>query len=98
MLVKLLGSLLGSLIGLAGDWGKNKQAALMTRLSNMQRSWTDEFITVVYFSPLLVAWFAPERAGAWVQMVQSLPQEYNAVLAGITAAVFGLGKINGRRK
>ena len=98
MIVKLLGTLIGSIVGLVGDWGKGKQEALMTRLNAMQRSWTDEFITVVYFSPLMVAWFAPERSEQWVAMVQSLPAEYNAVLAGITAAVFGLGKINGRKK
>ena len=32
--------------------GKAKQAALAARVSAMERSWTDELIAVIWFSPL----------------------------------------------
>ena len=56
----------------------------------MQYSWKDEFITVVMFSPLVVAWFDKDRALSWVDFVSSLPHAYWYMLAGITFATFGL--------
>lgn len=55
-----------------------------------QYSWKDEFITAVWFSPLVVAWFYPEEAMAWVEFVSSLPYYYQFVMFGIVAASFGL--------
>ncbi len=55
-----------------------------------QYSWKDELITVIWFSPLVVAWFEPERATAWVQWVAQLPYFYQFGMFGIIAASFGL--------
>lgn len=55
-----------------------------------QYSWKDEFITLVWFSPLVVAWFYPERAKAWVDFIGSLPYFYQFIMFGIVAASFGL--------
>jgi len=62
----------------------------------MKRSWTDEIIALVWFSPMMVAWISPDNAKAWIGTVTADP-EYYGMLVLITAAVFGLGKINGRK-
>lgn len=62
----------------------------ITALEASKGSWKDELITLVFFSPFVVAWFAPERADAWVAWVKALPPEYWLVIAGIVAASFGL--------
>jgi hypothetical protein len=98
VIVNAIGSLLGSVIGLVGDWGKGKQEAINARISSMERSWTDEVIVVTIFSPLWVGWFSEERAVAWLNMVDGMPDWYTAMLFGVISAVFGLGKLNGRKK
>lgn len=53
-------------------------------------SWKDEFITIIWFAPLIAAWFDEERALRWVQFVQELPMWYQFGMFGIIAASFGL--------
>lgn len=55
-----------------------------------QYSWKDEFITFVWFAPLIVAWFEPEKAKQWVLFVSELPYWYQFGMFGIIAASFGL--------
>lgn len=55
-----------------------------------QFSWKDEFITLVWFAPLVVAWFDQERAMKWVDFVTELPLWYQFGMFGIMAASFGL--------
>jgi hypothetical protein len=98
VLANLAVGVIGQVIGLFGERGKAQQEALKARVEAMQRSGTDEIITAVWFSPAVVAWFSPERAEAWIERIFNTSPEYTALLIGITAAVFGLGKINGRVK
>ena len=86
-------NLFGQVIGIFGARGKANQEALKAVAENMPRSWTDEVIVVVWFSPLLVAWFNEQAAMNWITAVFA-NGEYSALLIGITAAVFGLGKLN----
>ena len=55
-----------------------------------QYSWKDELITIIWFAPLVVAWFDPDRAMAWVSFVTKLPFWYQIGMFGIMAASFGL--------
>jgi hypothetical protein len=55
-----------------------------------QYSWKDEFITLVWFAPLIVAWFDEEKAMAWVSFAQAMPYWYQFGMFGIIAASFGL--------
>lgn len=55
-----------------------------------QYSWKDEFITGVWYYPLIHAWFDPEGAMEWVKFVQELPYWYQWGMFGIMAASFGL--------
>lgn len=55
-----------------------------------QYSWKDEFITFVWFAPLIVAWWEPEKAKQWVEFVSGLPYWYQFGMFGILAASFGL--------
>jgi hypothetical protein len=96
MIVSGVAGLIGQVIGLFGARGKATQEQLKARVESMGRSWTDEFIAVVWFSPLVAAWFSPERANEWIAAVTS-NVEYFAMVGAITAAVFGLGKLNGRQ-
>lgn len=61
-----------------------------TALTQAQYSWKDEFILVVIYSPLIVAWFDPQRAQAWVDWVTQLPTWYQLFMAGILCASYGL--------
>jgi hypothetical protein len=55
-----------------------------------QYSWKDEFITLVWFAPLIMAWWDPIRAQAWIDFVSGLPYWYQIGMFGIIAASFGL--------
>jgi hypothetical protein len=59
-------------------------------LRQAQYSWKDELITLVIYAPLVVAWFNPEKAMAWVEFVDELPVWYQLFMGGILAASFGL--------
>jgi len=96
VIVNLVGGLLGQVIGLFGAKGKAQQEQMASRISALGRSWTDEFIAVVWFSPLIVSWISPDRAQAWIDTITS-QDEYFSMLVGITLAVFGIGKLNGRK-
>ena len=96
MIVSGVLTLLSSALGIFGQKGKAAQERITTRISAMERSWTDEVIAAVWFSPLIVSWFSPDRATSWIQTVTQ-DAEYYGMLVGITAAVFGLGKMNGRK-
>lgn len=55
-----------------------------------QYSWKDELITIIWFAPLVVAWFYPQDALEWVVFVGELPFWYQIGMFGIMAASFGL--------
>lgn len=55
-----------------------------------QYSWKDEFITFIWFSPLVMAWFDQERATAWVAWLEEMPEWWWFGCFGIMAATFGL--------
>lgn len=55
-----------------------------------QYSWKDEFITLVWFAPLIMAWWDPVRAQDWIDFVSGLPYWYQFGMFGIIAASFGL--------
>lgn len=55
-----------------------------------QYSWKDELITIIWFSPLVAAWFFQEEALEWVAFVGELPFWYQIGMFGIMAASFGL--------
>jgi hypothetical protein len=61
----------------------------------MARSWTDEFLVVYWFSPSIVGIFNTAKG---IEMSSNMTHntELFALQVAITAAVFGLGKINGR--
>jgi len=59
-------------------------------LEAAKHSWKDELITIVWFSPLVVAWFDSERAMEWLAFVSGLPYYYQFIMFGIVASSFGL--------
>ena len=93
LLAKLGIGLAGEVIGIFSEGGKAKAAETATRIQNMGRSWTDEFIVLVFFTPIIIGWFSPDSVYAYFQTLGSMPEWYTALVIGITAAVFGLGKI-----
>ncbi len=62
----------------------------MVALQQSQYSWKDELIAIVWYSPLIVAWFDIQRANDWVAWVSELPLFYQVGMFGIMAAAFGL--------
>ncbi len=69
----------------------------LAALEASKTSWKDELISVVWFSPLVVAWFDQEKAQAWVDFIIQLPHEWWLITSGIIAAVFGLRWMFDRR-
>lgn len=59
-------------------------------LRQSQYSWKDELITIIWFAPLVIAWFEPEAAMSWVVFVGGMPLWYQIGMFGIIAASFGL--------
>lgn len=55
-----------------------------------QYSLKDEFITAVWFAPLIVSWFYPDEANRWIDFVTGLPYWYQFGMFGIISASFGL--------
>lgn len=98
MLINILGGIASGLIGLFGQRGAAKAQEIQARVSNMQRSGTDEFIVIVLFAPLVVAWFSETEAQAYIQFLEAAPDWYRNLIFAVTGAVFGLGKLNGRKK
>jgi len=45
---------------------------------------------VIWFTPLIVAWWEPEKAMAWINFVSALPYWYQIGMFGIIASSFGL--------
>ena len=72
-----------SLAKLEADWD-------MEALRQSQYSWKDEFITIIWFAPFIVAWFDQERAMQWIDFVSGMPTWYQFGVFGILAASFGL--------
>ena len=64
----------------------------LVALRQAQFSWKDEFITLIVFVPLIIAWFPEWRSHVlgWVQFINDLPMWYQILIFGITAASFGL--------
>ena len=88
--------LAGQIIGLFGDRGKEKQALLKERAQNMQRTWVDEFLAVYWFSPNIVGFFSEARAQVMIDTM-TRSTDVLAIQIGITAAVFGLNKLAGKK-
>jgi len=53
-------------------------------------SYKDELITIIWFAPLVMAWFDPKSAMDWINFVDSLPSWYQIGMFGIISASFGL--------
>lgn len=53
-------------------------------------SWKDEFWTYVLGAPLVMAWFAPEKAILYIGFLEGLPAWYQFMLGGMICASFGL--------
>ena len=65
------------------DWDIEAQKAA-------RYSWKDEFITIIWFAPLIMAWHDEEKAMAWVRFAEKMPYWYQFGMFGIIAASFGL--------
>ena len=66
-----------------GDWDQEA-------LRQSQYSWKDELITLIWFAPLVVAWFDQPTAMGWIAFVTKLPTWYQIGMFGIISASFGL--------
>jgi hypothetical protein len=97
MIASAVVGLVGQVIGIFGKKGEARQEALKNVASNMHRTWTDEFITLYWFGPTMAAFFGYSHALVQQQaMIADNSFLFQAQL-GITAAVFGLSKIVGKK-
>jgi len=93
MIVSAGMSILSQVIGLFGEKGKAAKADVQARVAAMGRSWTDEFLVVIWFSPIVMLWISPERATSYITNLTAMPEWYVGIIYLITGAVFGLGKL-----
>ncbi len=68
-----------------------------TALKQMQYSWKDEMIAIIWYSPLYIGWFEKGEEGwtlitasQWVDFAARLPYWWQFGAFGIMAATFGL--------
>ena len=54
--------------------------------------WANRFVVVSLFWPFYAWWFAPEKAVAFGQFLQSFPAWYTGITASVVMALFGLRK------
>lgn len=69
---------------------KGEQDWDLEAMRQARYSWKDEMIAIIWYAPLVVAWFDPDRALEWVIFVDKLPTWYQMGMFGIMAASFGL--------
>ena len=62
-------------------------------ITMMQSSWADEFLIIIWSSPLVVGWFFPERAAVWFSVFNKAPEWYQVGWIAITGAVFAVPKL-----
>lgn len=86
--------LLGQVIGLFGEAGKAKQEALREVAANFQRTWVDEIVVLYWFAPTVLSWFGILKP---LYSLETMAPELMQIQLGITAAIFGLNKLGGRR-
>ena len=86
--------LLGQVIGLFGERGKAKQEALKTVAANMQRTWVDAIIVLYWFAPTVLSWVGILKP---LYSLETMDPQLMQVQLGISAAVFGLNKLAGRK-
>ena len=86
--------LLGQVIGLFGQAGKAKQEALKTVAAGFQRTWVDEIIVLYWFAPTVLSWFGILKP---LYSLETMDPQLMQVQLGISAAVFGLNKLAGRK-
>ena len=89
--------LIGQVIGLFGERGKAKQQALTAVAQNFQRTWVDELIVLYWFFPSVLAYLGyTESLDTQIEMLSS-SGPLMEIQIGISAAVFGLNKLSGKR-
>lgn len=109
---KLITGAVGSIFSSWVDLKKSKNEAEAARFMKMaeveadwdleaqrqsQYSWKDEFIAIIWYSPLYIGWFEKSEDGwklrsaeEWVSFVSQLPLWWQFGAFGIMAASFGL--------
>ena len=98
MLVNAGLGILSQVISLFGERGKKGQEMLKAAQENMQRTWTDEIIVVIFIViPALVAWKDPVALAEWIKTMFETSELYAGMVLGIVGSVFALGKIKGRK-
>lgn len=89
-------NIIGQVVGIFGQTGKAKQEALKQVAANMQRTWTDEIIVAYWFAPSVLALFGYPDALTTMQGFAQSGDLLFEMQVGISAAVFGLGKLAGK--
>lgn len=67
----------------------NDANADVASIEARKSTWLDEYLAILFTSPLWMGWFDFEKARNWVQFVRELPEWYYGTIILITAASFG---------
>lgn len=61
-------------------------------MQNMQKSWKDELVLIVFLSPMLMAFFpaTAEYALAGFDIIAKMPEWYVAIIIGMVVVIYGL--------
>ena len=97
MFAQALVGILGQVVGIFGAKGKAKQDALSHVASNMHRTWTDEVLALYWFGPSMASFFGYDHALIQQQLMIGDNSFLFQAQLGISAAVFGLSKLVGKR-
>ena len=102
MIAKLLLQIVAGAVGAIGGKDKAKREERANKVNaisaNMQRSGTDEALLFFWFYPNLLAIFSTDAAINYINAMSSIDPQWREVQLGISIAIFGLGKVGGRKK
>lgn len=73
--------------GIQNDYDLDKIA-----MQNMDKSWKDEFVLIIFLAPMLMAFFpqSAEYALAGFAIIAQMPEWYVAIIIGMVVVIYGL--------
>ncbi|GKT12938.1 MAG: hypothetical protein ISEC1_P1930 [Thiomicrorhabdus sp.] len=61
-------------------------------MENMNKSWKDELILIIFLTPLIMAFFPQTAADALegFKVIESMPKWYTAIIIGMVVVIYGM--------
>ena len=76
----------------ANDGQQNEQDLDLMSMKNMQKSWKDEFIMVIFMTPMVMAFipFLADHALKGFKVIAEMPEWYRYTIIGMVIVIYGM--------